>query len=371
MKIGILTQPLGENYGGILQNWALQQILKKLGYESETIFYRFKNKKQIIGENIECLIRYVVKYLIFHPTRKINKYPGYYTRPYTRLRRFIRRNINHTPFLNKIDYDYLKNKRGISAFIVGSDQVWRPKYNFEFYYDMFCDFLPANSNCKRIAYAGSFGVAEWELNDEQTEVAKRNLAQFNAISVREKSGVDLCRSKLGLNAEFVLDPTLLLTKDDYLKIAEQAKSHESKNKIGVFILDYTKDKRDAVDTICRILNSEPFYIGVNNGKSRLVPSVEDWLAAFNNCKFIITDSFHGTVFSVIFQKSFYNILNSSRGSERIYSLLQLLNLEDRIITNSDIDINRAYITKERWEAVEKTLNSKRIESTEFLKNSLS
>lgn len=370
MKIGILTQPLGENYGGILQNWALQHVLKKLGFESETIFYRYKSRKRILLDNIECLVRYILKYLIFHPTRKCNKYPGYYTKPYKKLRNFIKKHISHTPFLNIIDYKYLTNSRGIEAFIVGSDQVWRPKYNFEFYFDMFCAFIPEDANCKRIAYAASFGVDNWELNHIQTEIAKRNLSKFNAISVRERSGVDLCRNYIAVEAQHVLDPTLLLSNVDYKNIAKKTEVCCYKGKLGIYILDHSQKKCELINNICRLLKLDPIYIGESGKKSRLLPSVEEWLAAFDNCEFIVTDSFHGTVFSIIFHKSFYNIINSSRGCERIYSLLSLLNLADRIIENTEVDISNAYIDDSKWAKVEDILASKRKESINFLRTNL-
>lgn len=372
MRIGILTQPLGENYGGLLQNWALQRILYKMGHEPKTIIYDDYPKWKRPVDWVHYALLYVIKYMIFHPTRHINKFPGYYTRPYKRLRRFLKDNIAKTSVISDMDFKKLSSDYKFDAYVVGSDQVWRPLYNYAFFYSMFCSFVPEKTDVIRLAYAASFGVDRCEFSEEQLAVARKHLPLFNAISVREKSGVGICKSDLGVDAEFVLDPTLLLNWDDYKSlVSEEDLSGLPEKFVGVYILDLTDEKESVVRSICKQLGMEPLFFGMQQNGSRLYPSVGSWLAAVHRSEFIITDSFHGTAFAINMGKSFYSIVNLLRGAERITSLLSLFNLEQRAIDEINPKMSRAcYISDGEWNNVSDVLDEMRNKSVGFLKNNL-
>ena len=214
MRIGIYTQPLRLNYGGILQAWALQTVLMRMGHEVVTFdpdpFLRLSWKslpfvyakrivKKLMGSKSAIFLeRHINK-------EYINK--SQYLRPFieTHIRRKEFKNVYE---LQQNDYDLL---------IAGSDQVWRPKYNTSYgrtIYNAFFDFAE-NWNVKRIAYAASFGTDEWEYNEKQTWLCSRLASLFSAISVREISGINLCKKYLGVDATHVLDPTMLLKREDY------------------------------------------------------------------------------------------------------------------------------------------------------------
>ena len=236
MKIGILTLPLHTNYGGILQAYALQTVLERMGHEVCLIEKKRKPFRLPLWKAPLVYGKRVLKNLAGHP------YPIFYEQkvnreePITRqntdlfIKRYIKRRIvNDFSELKESDFD---------AIVVGSDQIWRPKYfngNIEDAYLKFAE----GWNIKRIAYAASFGTDEWEYTAAQTKECARLLKQFDAVSVREASGVDLCRKHFGVEARHVLDPTMLLTAEDYIRLFETAGTPKSPGTLLCYILDET------------------------------------------------------------------------------------------------------------------------------------
>ena len=209
MKIGILTQPLASNYGGILQNYALQVVLKRLGHDPYTIYYG----QGKFWDWVNIWIRYIVKVIIRHPGRKYrplnyNDFIHRCTRSY--MVDFVKENIQTTKHLGRnIRYSQIEHY-GFDAYVVGSDQVWRPIYNEgELLGNMYLDFAKDIPSIKRISYAASFGVDNWnEYNKYQTNQCQELINLFDAVSVREGSGVDICKKYLKKDAVHLLDPTL-------------------------------------------------------------------------------------------------------------------------------------------------------------------
>ena len=205
MKIAIMTQPLGSNYGGIMQAYALQQVLIKYGCDVVTI----NRKKKVLGATL---------YYAFIIYRIIMKLFGKRNAPVLVERHEDIVNENLTHFVeNRIcitemisSADGLKQHFKLNtydAIIVGSDQTWRPKYSPDIY-NYFLDFIK-DRRVLKIAYGCSFGVDNWEFSEEQTEKCSALAKNFDFISVRESSGVSLCKQYLGVEAQTVLDPTLL------------------------------------------------------------------------------------------------------------------------------------------------------------------
>lgn len=353
MRIGILTQHFLRNYGGILQNWALQQVLIKLGhtpltFEHDTCYSRrrwlMRTTKQVLQK------------------RSLNNLPQY---PY-------KGRIGHKPFIHFIlknlcsvpVHDFTRNleaKYGIDAYIVGSDQVWRPAFNLGRLYNMYLDF--ASDSVKKIAYAASFGVSEWEYNSIQTKRCKELVQRFSAVSVREDSGVALCNKYLDISAKLVLDPTLLLNKADYESLCNSIPQAKP------FIFVYALNLNDSIIKLSQ-KKSEELKTTIKTiqagDKLKRDDSIEDWIASFRDAAFIVTDSFHGMVFSIIFNKPFLIIKNESGGNARYYSLLKQFGLEKRIVEN----MNNLPQEEINWEQVNKKRMILKQSSIKFLEDSL-
>lgn len=369
MKIGIITQPLATNYGGILQNYALQKALIRLGHEVYTI-----NRNNLPEEYISRWD----KRLIFHTKQKIKKFLRKPYRPsmaeLLEIRKhcisFVKNNISTTgTFKNREELQEIINDYKFDGYIVGSDQVWRPMYSLNIYND-FLDFCQEEQGVKRIAYAASFGVKEWEFNEEESEECSRLAKLFNAISVREDSGIALCKEHLYVDATHVLDPTMLLDKENYIELAESAGETPSEGNLFCYILDNTKEIQNAVSYIEEELSLTNFNVRAQKGGYTIkcgddignytIPSPTKWLRAFMDAKMVFTDSFHGCVFSIIFNKPFWVIGNEGRGNARFDSLLKLFNLENRKIGLKDIkntdltapiDWNEVNTTRKEWQDI--------------------
>lgn len=339
-KIGIITLPLIDNYGGMLQHIALYSFLSQNGYEVipfrnhtfrpwyKRLIYRFLEK--IPFQNIKNA-RYVCKKRKFHNIL-LDKILKKRTEP-----------IREIKTLKKI-----VENNNFDAIIVGSDQVWRWAYTQDYYKRYYLDFI-AKNDVKKISYAASFGVASWESSD-QRDVVRDLLKNFDAISVREKDGVDLCHSLGFENISHVIDPTLLMEECFYIKNFLKSNNSFSDD----IFLTYILDENELVNKFISNLRREKFQkYKIDNIGLRSDMSISDWISKFYYSEFVVTDSFHGMVFSIIFNKNFYVIVNESRGSSRFYSLLSMLGLESRLVnlksgnlfSNSDISINYDLVNK--------------------------
>ena len=219
-----------------------------------------------------------------------------------------------------------------------------------------------------MAYAASFGVAEWEFNKEQTKECSKLVKLFDAVSVREDVGVGLCREHLGVEPELVIDPTLLLEKEDYIHLIETTETVGSTGDLFCYILDSNNRIESVVQDIERKCSLVSFQ--VNSAKNNLalikgddianyiIPSPIRWLRAFMDAKMVFTDSFHGCVFSIIFNKPFWVVGNKERGNARFDSLLKMFGLEGRMIALdelhsaelfTEIDWKRVNTIKKEWQ----------------------
>lgn len=331
MKIGILTQPLHTNYGGLLQAFALQKFLRDMGHDVLTVDYTRKPRAWLAPYR---LIRRCVAKFIFRK-KNVELFPkpleqgvGKFTQ------RFIDENIRTTKKIfapaRACDFE----KYGFDAFVVGSDQTWRPAFS-PYMPTFFLDFLGNDTKTRRVAYASSFGKEEWEFTPKMTAICAPLAKKFHAISVREDSGVTLCEKYLGVPAEHLIDPTMLLSKEDYCAIIKRDEERDlispKKNRgdLFVYLLAETAQNRAIVEKLANILKK-----GISNGRALIsdaFPPVSAWLRGFRDAKFVVTDSFHGCVFSIIFNKPFIALGNKSGGMARFYSLLKMFGLEERLV----------------------------------------
>lgn len=337
MKIAIMTQPLGKNYGGIMQAWALQQVLKRMGHEPVTVDRR--PDAQGIAYKLARLSYRAALRAIGKRKASINL-EQHLPSILQHTRAFIDQHITMSEPLDstaKLQAHFERNH--YDAVIVGSDQTWRPSYSPNIG-NYFLDFLDGEK-IRRIAYASSFGVDHWEFTEDQTQRCAELAKKIDVISVREDSGVELCRKQLGVEATHVLDPTLLLDKADYLQLIGSERLNNSPHGVYTYFLDKTLEKQALAKQVSEELGEPVYscqakhYIGEDTTSpvaDYTMPDIKEWLAGFVNAKIVLTDSFHGMVFSIIFNKPFCVIGNKHRGMARFSSLLNRLKIKGRLIT---------------------------------------
>lgn len=367
MRIGILTVPFNNNYGGYLQAFALLTTLKELGHEPTIIMYRHKKEKVGIKFKINFFLKNIIKgiadrrlYPLIYDREKILAYKGrkmiefesHYLIPQTE--RFYTDEALEMGCRNCFD-----------AICVGSDQVWRAIYvpNIDNYFLAFTN----GWNLKRFAYAASFGTDEPEYTQQQKQSCSELIKNFDAISVREESALSVIES-WGCDAahvKTVLDPTLLLKKEQYLNILDKQKTM-AKGKIFCYVLDKTDIVKDYISRCTNYANKEILQISDIQVGMNILPSVETWLAYIRDCDLVITDSFHGTVFSIIMNKPFVVVANGSRGIARFVDLLQKFGLRNRIVSkkNSPESILGSTID---WDVINNKIELQRQESFNFIK----
>lgn len=369
-KVGILNLQHCDNYGAVLQAAALQEMVKRLGFEVEHINFKpfgrvlppltlSKRMKRICSKDVLNIVKNKINIVLqtvgnsdtFEEFRKqhINRTSGEYG------------DLTELQCLRDL-YDFI---------IVGSDQVWRGKYTNMHALVYYLAF--AGDSCKRIAYAASFGLDHWETPEDAhvREAIKREVKKFSAISVREDSGVNICKDELEVDATHVLDPTLLIGREFFEEIIGEGTSIIN-NDLVVYKLDPDEAFFEAVKSIAANLNFdiEDIYYKRMLGK-RYYNGVREWLRQIRNSRLVFTDSFHGTCFSILFEKQFVFFQNKERGMARIESLLGQLNLKSRICFDvnemSKIALQSPQID---YSQVNRTLHKLRADSHTFLKQSL-
>ncbi|MEG0701122.1 MAG: polysaccharide pyruvyl transferase family protein, partial [Muribaculaceae bacterium] len=296
---------------------------------------------------------------------------------------FIKKYINISEPIYYFD-SLITLRHKYDCYIVGSDQCWRKEYspNILIY---FLDFVSDIKNIKRVAFSASFGVDYWQFDNLETITIKKLISKFDGISVREKKAVELCKANLQISVEHTLDPTMLLQPFCYTSLLKRIENKVSEGSneqelLIKYILDDNVNTVEIIQKIESISNKKSLNINSNKkfekvGRAQIndciYPSVENWLGSISKAGFIITDSFHGTVFSIIFNKPFLTILNKGRGASRIESLLTMFELTDRIVY-SPIEISNELLIKNiDYNNVNRIIKDERDSSLDFLKNSLS
>ncbi len=284
LKIGVISVRHEINVGNNLLKYAISSILSELGFEPYIIGTHYKNKN----------ISFIKKY-----TNLI----------------IIKKNFSE---IKKNDYDIL---------MVNSDQTWNRFDNHFFDYG-FLKFAE-HWNIKKFVYGASLGYDYWKYNSKEDNIMKRLLKKFSGISIREKDSVDLIKQHLEITPEVVLDPTLLLDKKYYLKLIKKCRNHKVKkndNYIFVYTLYNMKNISRFIKKASNELNYKIINYKLNNNLF-----IEDFIYYISHSKAVITNSFHGTVFSIIFNKPFVSFNYKAKG--RLKSLGNLLGVKNRIISN--------------------------------------
>lgn len=356
MRIALLNLPYDNNYGGNLQRYALMKMLQDMGHDVTHLNLRFSFHLPWYKMPFSYPKRIVKKYILKQDA--IIDYEQHASHQYEKLcavtEPFYQRYVSHTkPILN---VNQLKRYRDFDAFVVGSDQVWRKKIAAKRLSCMFLDFLPERMNTKRIAYGVSLGSYDNELTHREIKKLSNFYKKFDAVSVREESALDLFKKYKWNNPQAVqvLDPTFLLCKDDYLALIDKANTVPSEGNMLCYILDESVEKYDLVAKKAKKLHLTPFEVGLKDGKT---VSVEQWLRFFSDSEYIVTDSYHGMVFAIIFNKPFYLFKNEYRGNARFDSVLNTFKL-----TGEDNIYN--------WKAINQIIKEKKSESLDYLITSL-
>lgn len=343
MRIGILTLPLHTNYGGILQAWALQTVLQRMGHEVEVL----GRKEKLVNGYIILPLRWCLR--LFRKYFFNSDIPIFAEVKAKRIRQqkagniysFIRKRINH----KLIDTPRSIPANRYDTIVVGSDQIWRKQCISDVWGtdDYLSVFLP-NSKYKsinKISYAASFGLSHWEYSKEESAIISHCLSRFSAVSVRELSAIDLLKENAEIKAKFVLDPTMLLSSDDYIKEL----NIELKNgpeTIVSYILDANASTSLLIDKVKKakgIRHVELNAIRENGSK----PSIEEWISTIATSSIVVTDSFHGCVFSIIFRKPLVFITNEHRGNARFESLIKSFGIESNCVdANPDINFSQSF-----------------------------
>ena len=367
MKIAVLTNPFNNNYGGMLQAYAMMTYLTKIGHSPELLFVQSdSNSLKSVIKNL--LKKYILSYIsnkwkCSRSIVKIEKNTHYF------VDRYINPKTN--PLYTYSDFKKI-TENNYDAYLVGSDQVWRPGMNQYIDYAFF-GFVESDHPIF-LSYAPSFGVDTWDYTTEETVKYKKEIQRFKGVSVREDTGIELCKEYFSKDATHVLDPTLMIEVDDYRKLIKQENDNKHDGELLCYILDKNDEKQLLVDRISKELNIKPFIVNVefNNCNSeselekRIYPTVTSWLKGFDDAEYIVTDSFHGCIFAILFNKPFVVYGNKKRGMARFNSLLKLFGLEDRLVHSiNEISYNKIHEEID-WDRVNMKIDEYRNISNSFI-----
>lgn len=382
-NVGIITSNASflDNYGAILQAYALSKQLEKWNCVPEIINYRYDTgsgiveAKNEIDRSLTSKLSYLFNSNITMKQKFLYRLSRNKRSEQTNIfQSFIEERVN-IDLKQSVDFKDLNEfSKKYQYLICGSDQVWNPIIHGNCNDDgFFLNF--GDKSVKRIAYAPSFGISEIPKNC--TTNLKSLLLNFDAISVREKSGSEIIKKYTGLEAQIVLDPTMMADKD----IWDSFKKTISKIS-GKYILVYRFGKMDYfnsfIQKLARKLNVEIMEIPVSIesfGKgTNLMFDVgpEEFVTLIRNAEFVLTDSFHATVFSLLNHTPFYTFIRQAQKEKnnmnsRMENLLELVGLEDRMIYPSNTNVNFSHID---FSQVDKKIDIKRKESQLYLKEAL-
>lgn len=333
IKVGVITHWGSlDNYGQTIQAYALQKALNRIGVDSYLIRYTGNARKSSLWGKL-LKLNNIGKIRAYLQRRKNDIKNDELNKKNSRdLRLFLEQTINLAPQVYSRK-DILANPPVADVFITGSDQVWN-KLDRTYY----LDFAP--DSARKISYAASFGSAVYE--NKQLTLLSALLKPFESITVREKEGMEMCRKAGRPDAYLVPDPTMLLTSAEYASIASPH------NEVKPYILLYMLGNKNEYDTgECYAFgtkhNLEIRYVASQrqfDEYPKIYPSMGEWLGLIKNATFVITNSFHGTVFSLIFNKQFITVPLSGTAKKmnnRIDTLLQTFDLQDRL-TNDNLTL---------------------------------
>lgn len=326
MKIGILTFHCAHNYGAMLQCYALQEHLLSMGHSVQVINYQPKylvkpykifDIERILSKNIFKLVKNIAKELFLLPKRY---------RRYQAFNRFLSKRIRMSMLCNK---DTIRDD--FDAYVFGSDQIWNPNIT-NGVDDMYFGCFPFSKGQKKyVSYAASLGLDT--IDNVWEESFRVNLKNIDHISVREDTTVNLLTSFTDKPIKVVLDPTLLLSKPIWEKLSDNVKR---RNYVLVYQVREDPNTIEFAQHIAHQLNTDVIKLVAWVKRKKFIgenasASPEDFVSYIKHASCVVTTSFHGTAFSVIFNKPFYCLKLGDGCDNRSSSLLSALNLDDRMV----------------------------------------
>lgn len=380
MKIGIITfWQSYDNYGQLLQCWALQQQLIQMGHEPFLIRYNFTE-----FYDTDPLWKWIARRLLILPylkRREIlkNKCLHKKKNECREFDSFREKHLMMSELYYPTPYSLVQNPPDADAYITGSDQVWAQLVGTDRNMPFYLCF--GKDNVRKISYAASFAMKSYPTH--LNGLLKEALGHFYAISVREADGVNICMN-VGFEAAHVLDPTLLLNRKTYYDLLPSVRL--SSNSVYIYSVNISDAKEMRWTELKDVCNRYKFNIVVTTasgciegnelfGKEVLYDyaSIPQWLSNIANAKMVITTSFHGVVFSLIFHTPFiYVPLKGlfAGGNNRAEEILKRVGLADRILCDEQI-VEQYFVKEIDWKKVDEELSSLRINSEAFLRNALS
>lgn len=368
-KIGLVTIIDYQNYGNRLQNYAAQEVLKKLNFEVTTIL----NVQETVNISENAKLSYLQKIKMTNISKIKKKIISLFNRSkreeamnkkIQNFKKFSDQYINESDFIissNSIP-DNLNNK--FDYFIVGSDQVWNPHYRF----GSEIDFLTFADKKKRVSYAASFGVSE--IPGKFIKNYSKWLNDMESLSVREDAGASIIKDLTGKDIPVLVDPTLMLDAEEWLTISKISDIKPQKNFILTYVLgEKTKELKKFIKNISKENNLEVINIADFDNLKYYDLDPSEFIDLISTCSLVITDSFHGTVFSLLFNKPFivYNRVDSDvKMNSRINTLLSKFALENR--TWNSIDKSNVFDVD--FSDIPRRLEIERNISLEYLRESL-
>ena len=373
MKVAIITITDGANYGNRLQNYALQQVLTSLGVSCETL-NRLTSRDPSIIRKVGALIKDTIRFLLHKKTNHI------YRVRRKRFKKYNKQSICWSKFTLQKNSAPKELDNEYDFFICGSDQIWNVK--FDVIQEDIMNYLASfASPSKRISYAASFGTSS--IDKKYIPLFEQELANFKSISVREETGVQLVKSLANREAQLVLDPTMLLTAKEWDCSSKKPDFVSSEEK---FIVTYFMSGRND------LLNSHIRHIQQSFECQRVIhldmefcdrssitdekafcATPDEFLWLISHSEAVLTDSFHATVFSILFHKPYCVYERKAKEkdnkmSSRIDTLLEYFNMNS---FKDDIDNPHIIPQKYNKDSTEHTLEFRRASSISFLQNALS
>lgn len=344
MKIGLLTYHHSFNYGAVMQSYATVKALQSLGHNVEFINIRQDEHRSL-------------KHLVFLP--KFILFDGF-------VKRFYPPETN----LIKSYEDLCKEVTDYDILMVGSDQTWNPDISGDLCLAYFLKF--GNPNMKRVSYASSFGFKEWpERHSDLLPKVEDALKSFDSISVREKTGQNMLKVTFGLESEVVLDPTML--HSNYDEIVGDIKPN---NEICCYLLNRTKEQLSFARELGKELGKKPTIISnvypFKGFHYVYPPSIEGWLRHIGGSEVVVTDSFHGVVFSLLYHRKFVVVTPDTGKLSRLIDLLKMVGLKDHFFLNADEALkSKIWEQNIDYGKVDAILDVQREKSWTYLTNCLS
>lgn len=343
-KIAIITiTNSGLNFGNRLQNYALQEVLSHMDVQVETIVSSKLCYNSILLSRIRRQVKKIVK--TSGRRRRFQAFQNKYIHEAKRIRYGNRH-------LERLEQNY-------DAFVVGSDQVWNPNFHFNSDFELLSFVHPH----KRFSYAASFGVDF--LPESEKERFRECLSGFQLLSVREESGVEIIEQLIGQKPYLHIDPTMLVNKEQYIQMEVRPHYDVPKNYLLVYFLgNISNEYREQIEAIAKQMQLSVVHLSEWKKSKLYHIGPSEFVYLFHHASYVCTDSFHGGVFSILFEKQFLLFIRQDKEipmNARIETLVHTFGICSRVVRESNLDgaikpidytVVQNRLAKERRRAIE-------------------